>query len=309
MGAGGAQSTIRTIVASNNVFVLHGSKGQKIWKLLRVIQNSKTKMHLICWLYHASLVGCLIKLCFRDKIILSLNIRNGYANPKDIKFSTRFIVSLVSILSAGIECRVNFCSEQSITEHNCKGLFKKSNNNVVYNGIEQPSRIYTKNDFIVCIVARYEPQKNYKLVKETLPWFHKHQVALHILTDKKEELSKFLNFHDSDFLKVYDNSEISALEIMEISTHHMLLSSSEGFANVNLEALSRGCSLICTNVGDSKIFPNEWCTIVPSNASEILKNLNYIREKYDKKSFNDELEKKKSYMISNFPLKNECDYV
>ena len=96
---------------------------------------------------------------------------------------------------------------------------------------------------------------------------------------------------------------------MEISTHHMLLSSSEGFANVNLEALSRGCSLICTNVGDSKIFPNEWCTIVPSNASEILKNLNYIREKYDKKSFNDELEKKKSYMISNFPLKNECDYV
>ena len=309
MGAGGAQSTIRRIKASSNVFVIHGKSGHNISKLLRVLFDSNEKLHLICWLYHACFIGCILKILFRNKILLSMNIRNGYAKPQDIKITTRFIVKLVSVLSKRIDCRVNFCSKQSLEEHRHNGLFVHSKNFIVYNGVQVSDKLYTKNEFSVCTVARYEPQKNYKLVKEIIPWFAKNEVRLSILTDKKCQLADFLLPYDKNFVSVYDNSDTSALELMETATHHMLLSSSEGFANVNLEALSRGCSLICTDVGDSKIFPSVWCTIVPNDASQILENLNKLREHYDKDSFNEGLVAKNTYLKSKFPLKTEDDYV
>lgn len=309
MGEGGAQSTIRKICVSGNVFVIHGDSGHCALKLLRVIYESKEKLHLICWLYHASFIGCILKIFFPNKIILSLNIRNGYAEPRDIKAKTRLIVLLVSTLSARIDCRVNFCSNQSLDEHNLYGLFIKSKNFVVYNGVDVPNQIYKKNEFSVCIVARYEPQKNYNLVRQIISWFEKKEIPLNILTDKKRDLSIFLQSYNTGFVKVFDNSDASAFELMENATHHMLLSSSEGFANVNLEALSRGCSLVCTNVGDSKIFPSDWCTIVPNNALVILKTLNHLRINFNTNRFNCDLEKKKAYLEANFPLKTEDDYV
>ena len=309
MGEGGAQRTIRSIQASDNVYVIHGKDGGSLSKLLHSLYHSNDKVYLICWLYHASFIGCILKILFGKKIRLSLNIRNGYAKPKDIKFTTRLIVAFVSMLSNIIDCRVNFCSRQSLREHRLNGFFQKSSNFIVYNGIAVPLQSYPKNEFAVCMVARYEPQKNYQLVKELIPWFEQNRVPLNILTDKKRELTIFLNSFDKNYVKVHDNDDISAFQLMETATHHMLLSSSEGFANVNLEALSRGCSLVCTNVGDAKIFPSDWCTIVPDDASQICKQLTRLMTHHDNKSFNCDLERKKTYLKINFPLKVSDDYV
>ena len=158
------------------------------------------------------------------------------------------------------------------------------------------------------MVARFEPQKNFKLLKKILFWFEISKIKLRILTDKKNELIDFLAIEESTFIKVFDNQDTNATKIMQSASHHILLSTSEGFANVNLEALSHGCSLVCTSVGDAEIFPKKWCNIVQANTENTLDTLKKISKEFEIKNFNCDAQEKIEYLRQNFAPRIEKDY-
>lgn len=304
---GGAQSTLRQLNVINRTYVLHGKEGLSIFKLFFLIISSRKTIIINSWLYHSSLIACILKIFCKKKLKVFVNIRNGYASPNDIKFLTRCVVRVLSYIAPHNTERVIFCSQQSILEHQDNNLFKYTNNIVIRNGIKVKNDPIPKKLLKFCMVARYEPQKNFVLLKEILRWFEDHSKELNILTDKKDELKNFLDF-SSNYINIYDNNDISVKEIMSNASHHILISKSEGFANVNLEALSSGCSLLCTRVGDADIFPKKWCSIVKPDALHIKETLDHINQSFDVQKFNLEIKEKIEYLKKNFLPNKEEDY-
>ena len=308
MGAGGAQTTLRRLGVLKRTFVLQSGQDNNLFKLTKEIFREPRKIILCAWLYHAAFIACLLKIIFFKKVILIINIRNGYASPDDLKLTTRLIIKALSIFAAYLANRVNFCSLQSLKEHNSANLFKKTNNHIIYNGIATSNELIFKQQLKFCIIARFEPQKNYALLREVLYWFDENKIDLTILTDQKAKLSTYLDIHEYEYVKIVDNFETSAPAVLAEATHHLLLSKSEGFANVNLEALNHGCSLICTAVGDAKIFPEKWCSIVSAEKNDVISVLDSTLKAFNRHAFNMETVQKRRYLKQHFFPKTELEY-
>ena len=226
MRQGGAQTTLRRMGVVNRTYVLQSGRNNSILALAKAISQGPNKIILCAWLYHAALFACLFKILFFKKVNLVVNIRNGYASPGDLKFTTRLAVRVLSTLAAHFAQQVNFCSRQSLNEHNAANLFIKTNNHVIYNGIAASGTIIRKQHLKFCIIARFEPQKNYALLKEILHWFEENERTLNILTDHKARLSNYLDIHNYQNVKIFDNNEKSASELLAEASHHLLLSKS-----------------------------------------------------------------------------------
>jgi len=311
MSFGGAQKTLRNLTDEENIYTIKKSKNHKSFlNLFKEVRLSKEKIIVFSWLYHSIFFGCFFKFFFKKKIIHAGLIRNGYRSPYSISKITRLVIKLSSLFSSKFCDHIIFCSQSSREEHFKENLFKKVKSSVVYNGVKIPKeKFLKKKNFNIGMIARFEKQKNFSLIKEIINYLNLHKIHLSILTDKKEALVNFLSLGDSSFVKVFDNREIHKSEIFKVCSHHLLVSKSEGFANVNLEALSFGCNLISTRVGDSHLFPSKWCTLVDDEKNDLENKISKLKKSFDENLLFNSMQEKIDFLENNFPEKIESDYL
>ena len=290
LGIGGAQKTLRCFIKSsenryeNTVISFKDECGElnllNCLKLIFSIHNSSNTI-VCCWMYHSIFAGLLLKL-FKRKITVILMIRNGLDSLQSLKLSTLIIIWLSAKFSF-LANKSIYCSCSSMNAHLAFG-FAKNNAIFVYNGIKLPDGfekfIYKKSPYVFSTVARYEPQKGYKILLDALSLLDCMIINVRIkYIIYGENTSKlFIPKFSKIDVEIYDPvvSSISASTILDISSYHVLPSLSEGFANINLEALSRSNFIICSETGDSHVFPKDICHTFPVSDFRLLAKILFI---------------------------------
>lgn len=313
MKIGGAQRTLEKIANEDTIFTLKPISPSHTLKLfLRLIcVGPETKV--ISWLYHANLFVCLIKCIPFVNFPHIINIRNGLADPTSLKPSTVFVIKWVSRLAKhNRKTTVIYCSQSAKSEHESFGLFADIPYKIVRNGISQNWFISERDYSEVprfCMVARFEPQKNYDLLKQIIPFLEDNRIKLDILTDREDDLRSYLNIQKNSSVTIYKNGIKTAAEIFSNAECSLLLSTSEGFANVNLEALASGCDIISTNVGDADIYPEKWVKLIQNDKADLMAKISVYCDEYRAENAHKELLEKQRYLASEFPQRKEEDYV
>lgn len=265
-----------------------------------------------CWMYHSILLGLLLKVCKR-KITLVLMIRNGLDSPSSLRGTTLAVVWICAHLS-WLANKAIYCSSSSMQAHARFG-YEMTNACYLYNGVDFPTRCHlnknSKNIVTFSTIARYEPQKGYVVLLDALTLVDNMNFPGYIdylIFGENISLLPIRKFKKIN-LKIFDASQakIDAESILEQSHCHILPSLSEGFANINLEALSMRNFIICSETGDSHIFPKECCSTFPLSDSKKLAEL--IFKFINSPPKESDLDFVQEFILKNFPLTNFDDLV
>jgi glycosyltransferase involved in cell wall biosynthesis len=287
LGIGGAQKTLRCFINSpenryENTVIGFKDELDKLnlifsLRLIYSIPNSSNSV-LCCWMYHSIFVGLILKL-FKRNITVVLMIRNGLDSFQSLKITTLITIWLSSKISF-LANKSIYCSSSSMKSHLAIGYTEK-NATFIYNGIRLPvgfeSILNDKVPYVFSTVARYEPQKGYKILLDALSLLDGmifHNRIRYIIYGENTSNLIIPKFSKID-VEIYDPkfATVSAEKILNISSYHVLPSLSEGFANINLEALSRSNFIICSATGDSHVFPEDICYTFPISDFKQLANI------------------------------------
>ena len=252
----------------------------KLYKIIRKINSTK----IFCWMYHACLISCCLK------ILLNLNIywliRHGSPFLPYVSYKNYFINYILAVLSYLIPNKIIYCSNYSLSQHQKFGYSKKYST-VIYNGydskkfyidFEIKNNFKIKNNipinyFIIGLLARFHKVKNHKLLFESLkilqikyPRFkYKLLLAGRDINKENNQLIDLLKKNLIDDYYLFDkiNNTYSFYNKLDL---HVLPSINESFPNVVCESLLCGVDSLAPDVGASK---------------EILINKKYILDKLE----------------------------
>jgi glycosyltransferase involved in cell wall biosynthesis len=142
-----------------------------IKKINQIIKKSRPDI-LMCWMYHASLLGTLITLLKR-KIKLIWNIRHSSFVIGKSKFATIFLARFIMPFFQLTPKAIVYNSLHSLKIHNIFYFLKKKQI-VIRNGFELPlkknkkNKTNEKNFLKIGFVGRFSPQKNHYFFFEFL---------------------------------------------------------------------------------------------------------------------------------------------
>jgi glycosyltransferase involved in cell wall biosynthesis len=241
-----------------------------ILKLIKDVRKLKPK-YIQTWMYHSDFIGTIVSLFTRIPVIW--NIRQASVNVKLNKTLTVIISRLCAKLSF-IPIKILSCTQAGINEH-AKIGYDKSKMQFVPNGFETeeftPKEHHNVKKKIIH-VGRFAPLKNHTSFMEIARAIHEEfpDCEFYLYGDDVDSTNIILTsrlgitpFHlegrNTNLKDIYAESDLL------IST-----SLSEGFSNTIGEALSCGCTVITTDVGDSAIIVDDpKNTFKPHQESEI----------------------------------------
>lgn len=227
------------------------------------------------WLIHADLFGWFIKtLCGFQGLVW--NIRNSKLQIGRQSVKHWLIFKLLGILSNLNVDRIISNSNASREIHIDLG-YKRDNFLVIYNGYF----INTKKKFIkkfkkyegifrLCIVARWNPQKDFENLFKALNLLRESKIIFHLTiagsqTDtSNKELSNLLKrYRLNKFCTLV--GEVNNVDDIYNKSHYSILSSSygESFPNVLAESMLNFTPCISTDLGDTSIILENVGQIVP----------------------------------------------
>lgn len=241
------------------------------------------------WMYHANFIGGLICRLSGYKNII-WGIHQSDFDKKTTKIETRIIIKMCSIFSSYIPKKILFCSNNSKLLHEQYGYPIKKNV-LIPNGFDYNNYYFdicgrdkirrdiglTENDLVVGVVARYDPQKNYKgfidaaaIVSKSIKNV-KYILVGNGIIQENDELMGYIKTNNIEgdlylFGLRKDIKDImSAFDIYVSSSN-----SGEAFPIVLGEAML--CERICvvTDVGDSKEIVGEYGFVVEKNNCALL---------------------------------------
>ncbi len=153
-----------------------------ILKTLFLVKKIKP-FYIQSWLYHADFIASVIGFIVNE-IPIIWTIHHASYSLKYDSFHSKLIVNILSKFSKYIPKYIIYCSELSYVIHKKLG-FKEKNPIVIHNGIDfqkfcqnkslgisyRKNYSIKKNDFLIGIVGRYDPNKGIdcflKAIKET----------------------------------------------------------------------------------------------------------------------------------------------
>ena len=267
--------------------MLHGNFGiggiAKLFYLLKI-----QRPHILqTWLYHADLIGLIIgRLSSVPKILW--NVRCSNVDFKYYAKTTRLIFAMLSRLSCFPDAVV-INSEAGKLFH-IKSGYNPQKWEVIPNGFDieryKPNKEIrvgfrkllglSESDFIIGMVARYDPMKDYSNFFEAagrlsavFPNVY-FVIAGREINKDNDDLNKMIlknSLNENTFLLGERDDLPEIIPSFDVGT---LSSFSEGFPNVLGEYMSCGVPCVSTNVGDSANIIGDTGIIVPPNNPEAL---------------------------------------
>ena len=228
-------------------------------KLARIIRTEKPTA-VVCWMYHAMIVGLLAQRWARMKIPVIWNVRQSLDDPKSFSRSTRLTVTLCRLLSA-MPSGIIYNSARALAMHRQHG-YKNNNSLVIPNGFDVPSDVVfnTKTPLIFGIAGRLHPQKDHDtffraaaLVLKKHPETRFKAVGLGLSADNAV-LAEMLSVAGLPTSSIELCGEYTDMSLFYRNIDVLVLSSrTEGFPNVVAEAMSYGKPVVTTDVGDAAV--------------------------------------------------------
>ena len=236
-------------------------------KIIYLIYKINPK-NIQTWMYHADFLSIPLKIFFPFKKFY-WGLRNG---SMKLNKKTVFIVNILSIFSYFVPHKIISCANSTTSMHISKGYCKKKML-TINNGID--TNIYFKNtklrddfrkkfflkdnDLIICMVARWHPQKDHRTVFDSIKRLKKLLNLNFYLVLAGTGIDKSNNelIFELEKRKIIDNVMLMG-EVDDIVTIYnaadiniLCSTEGEGFPNVLAEAMSCGTPCISTNSGDA----------------------------------------------------------
>lgn len=232
--------------------------------------------YIHCWMTYASLIGFIVSIFFKTKIIWSIRtalpktMSELFYIRKKIEIFTYLLLNIILKFKKNI--RLLYVSQSALESFKLLGIYN-NNYKVITNGTDYKNINISdlKNEInirpiTIGYIGNNEKKKNYKFVEDLI-----------LLFNKKNSKVKFkivgninpikTNLKNVEYLGVIDD-----LTSFYKSLHIFILPSlSEGFSNSLIEAMSYGKYCIVSNTGDSS-------HILNSNGKVIQNNIYYYEK-------------------------------
>lgn len=203
--------------------------------------------------------------------------------------------------------------EQHISFYEKKGIPQQFASRIIYipNAIELSDTTAPKNTnaFTVLFVGRNSPEKRLHLFLQTAEQMYKLDKAVQF--EVLGDVSESINAAPYPFIKFYGNQNDAAIinSIYAKANALLLISSTEGFPMVIIEAMNNGCAILATPVGDIPLHvkTNEngfLFTTVTDEATIVTEAVDYILQlKNNTELFNSISKNNSNYAAANFGIK------
>ena len=235
------------------------------------------------WMYHADFLSIFLKLLFPFTKIY-WGIRNG---SKELKTTTKFLISVLAIFSYVVPFKIISCSESSTRMHKNIG-YKSSKIITINNGVDievfkNQSNLRTlfrkqhaidETSILFSMVARWSPQKDHLtvlrafniLAKETDIKCYLFMAGTNIDENNGTLLNEIKNIQYQK--NVYLLGEIEKIEYLYNSADINILCAKkgEGFPNVLCEAMACGTLCISSESGDALQIVGDLGFIIQENS-------------------------------------------
>ena len=260
---------------------------RKIYSLYKIIKEKKYIL-IQTWMYHADLIGGIIGYLLDKKVYW--NIRNSDLNPLWSSYTTIVIQKFCSILSRKIPNKIISCSHRAKEIHSKIGYdnnkFKVIDNGYDLNEIKFDSILRKNfrekfeikdNEFIFGMVARWDPQKDFSNLIQSIELFFDHNQDAKVkiflagphIENNNIDLTKLIKKKIKKNIFLLGNIKNVIHFMNGIDCHLLSSAGNEGFPNVIGEAMACELPCISTDVGDiSKlIYDKNW--IVPTKSPDV----------------------------------------
>ena len=296
-------------LCSENAITMFRSAA-KLRKILRI--HNVTNM--VCWMYHANIIGAIATL-LDGKINIIWNVRHSLDDHNGEKSSTKIAIWLGRFFSWRAS-KVVFCALRSLDQHVAIKYCSRHKaayipNGFLFNRVANNAKIRQKNGKLVIGAAgRFHPSKDYptlfravkilqdagvpytlRLAGSCMEFENRSLVSLVANIGLFSENVEYFGFQE-DVTAFYSDIDV-----------FILSSKTEGFPNVLVEAAYCGCFCIASNVGDSKTILSDVGRIFPVRDHERLSAIVFLYLTLGEIEVQNVVQKDISYMIDNFSMR------
>ncbi|AUX80288.1 MULTISPECIES: glycosyltransferase family 4 protein [Sinorhizobium] len=292
-------------LAASSLTALPGA----IVRLARLIRKERPDV-ILCWMYHAMVVGTIAAQMCRSGAAVYWNIRQSLDDPASLTRSSRLAIAGAKLLSSR-PAGIIYNSARALQLHRAYG-YANRNAVVIPNGFDLP-RIDSpeaKTARRIGIVGRFHPQKDHGTFFKAVAAVRKtHPQAL---------FSAAGNGLSRDNRAVVDLMAEAGLpedavdlmgEISDMPSYYrsidalVLSSRTEGFPNVIAEAMSYAKPIVTTDVGDAATVAGNAGIAVPARDPEALAEaireiLDFSPTEYARYAYNARERVEKAYAIA-----------
>ncbi|TCU33831.1 glycosyltransferase involved in cell wall biosynthesis [Rhizobium azibense] len=245
-------------------------------KLARLIRHERPPV-IVCWMYHAMIVGTIAALLAHRSTAVIWNIRQSLDDWTSLTRSSRAAVIAAKWLSWHPKGFI-FNSARALEMHAAAG-YRTHNAVVIPNGFELPQSVTPQPRSVkrIGIAARFHPQKDYPtFFKAAARLLQTHQGLTFVAAGRglswsnpavpQMILSAGLAPENVQLLGEVDDMAdfYRSIDILALSSR------TEGFPNVLAEAMSYGLPVVTTDVGDAASIIGDGGLAVPSQNPEAL---------------------------------------
>jgi len=278
------ENNIKIYELNMNKFYFLFTSPIKFYSILRKIKPQIVQT----WMYHSDLFGGIIARLAGIKIVL-WNVRSSSFKLPEITYSSLLVSRINALISWFIPTNVICCGKYAAQCHANQG-YDPSKIKIIFNGVD--TKLFAPNSenrslvrkkykinrdtILLGMVARYTPLKDHRTLLKSLSLLNNlKQDWICILSGRgidhdNYELLEMINSLNLSKKVLLIGTQININEIYNALDLHILSSTSEGFPNCLIEALSSGIPCISTNVGDAKfILKDVGWVINPSNPYQL----------------------------------------
>ena len=290
----------------------------KVLSLIKKINYFKPDI-VQTWLVHADFLGGIASRLAGFKNII-WNIRYSNIEATGLKFSTIFIIKILSWLSYIIPSSIIIVSKRAKKLYEKKG-FDNKKLKYIPNGfdlstfkIKKNKKNYFNNKKRIPMignVARYDPQKDHSNLLKALSIIRSKNinfscilVGSNVDSNNFDLLTKIKKLNLSSHIKLLGRSDNISQVMNHLDLHILSSSYGEGFPNVIAEAMACGTPCVTTDVGDSALIVGKTGWIVPPKnpnklSKAIEKALSEIGSKnWDKRCIKSRIKIKEKFSIN-----------
>ena len=244
--------------------------GRAVMSVAKILREERPTA-VVCWMYHAMIVGSVARLASRSDAPFFWNVRQSLDDPSSFTASTRLAISVCRHLSR-IPDGIIYNSSRALALHELKG-FRNGNVAVIPNGFDLPNgvAITQKAPSVLGIAGRLHPQKDHACffrAAATTARSHpnvRFKAAGIGMTPDNPAVRALMNEAGLDPRSIELLGMLDDMPSFYHGIDALVLSSrTEGFPNVVAEAMSHGKPVVATDVGDAAEIVGETGFIVPA---------------------------------------------